>query len=294
MNPEGRMHMNLGKETFRTVALLLVALGATAGSALGETRSPAAFGAASCQATPAEAIGRRAPTPTRISTGPAPRVRRASQVTRNEQADVTFDLRPSSSGGVEVSARSGTLVVKKTVQSTGDFVLEFSNDRDKVTIAFSGQGTTVSRANTSVEQRRSGSAPDTADRIRRLLADSPAVIQFRALGAGLLEAEDRSPASLAFIVADAMVGMLTGDVGAPRRVAKFLARGGEVRQRPVAMAIDCFTLMEQRMVEAWSDYMSCWMSVWPNDFFQQMCAARWFIQVESYWFGFISCSGFNW
>ena len=48
------------------------------------------------------------------------------------------------------------------------------------------------------------------------------------------------------------------------------------------------------MAEAWNDYIACWTSVWPNDFFQEICAARWFIQVESYWFGFISCSGFSW
>jgi hypothetical protein len=283
--------MNLTRETFRTTALLLVALGATGATAAAETRSPAPFGAVSCAATPASVVAPQIPALQKSAA--SPRSVRAAQVTRNERADVTFEVRPSPDGGVELSAESGALHVRKTVQSTGEFVLELSTGTDKVTIAMTGQGTIVSRGKTSVEQRRSGGTTDAADRIRRLLADSKSVVQFRGVAAALLDAEDRSPAAIAFIVADAVVGLMTGDVGAPRRAAKFLAHS-DGRQRPVAMAIDCFYLMEQRMVEAWTDYLSCWGSVWPSAFYQELCAARWVIQVESYWFGFISCSGFSW
>jgi hypothetical protein len=113
------------------------------------------------------------------------------------------------------------------------------------------------------------------------------------VNAALLESEDRSPASLAFITSDAVAGLLTGDVGAPRRIAQFMARPGMSKVRQAGMAVDCFTLMETRMNDSWTDYMGCVASVLGYSYFQDLCAYRWVIQSESYWFNFISCTGFN-
>jgi hypothetical protein len=255
--------------------------------------APARFGAASCSAAPAAVA-----TATQVATRPAAsgreRVRPVAQVTRNQAADVTFEVRPAASGGVEVAATRGDLQVTKTVQSTGEFVLTLTNARDTVAISVSGQGTTVTRGKSTVALRRNDASPDTDDKARRLLADSRAVLAYRSLAAALIDAEDRSPASMALIVGDAVVGMLTGDVGAARRIAKFLAHRAADNRRPVGMAIDCFTLMEQRMVEAWVDYWSCYGSLYPYSLIFDACGYRWVLQVESYWFSFISCSGFSW
>ena len=232
-----------------------------------------------------------APKSAALATG---KVRPAAQVSRNVKADVTFELRPAEKGGVEVAGVSGDLRLKKTVQPTGEFVLELATPGDTVVLAVNGQETRVTRGKTRVRMPRSAAGADDAGRARKLLADSDAALHLRGLAAALIEAEDRSAPSLAVIMVDALVGSLTGDVGAPRRIARFLARNPGAGARPAAMAVDCFTVMETRMTEAFYDYVSCWSSVSYYPPFQQWCAARWVVQVESYWFSFISCSGFNW
>jgi hypothetical protein len=274
------------------VVIAIVADTSAQPAGAGAVRSPGRFGGVSCLAD-APVAATRVVSSARAADGPRAVMRPAAQVTRNEQADVTFELRPSVSGGVEVSATSGDLHVTKTVQSSGEFVLELATARDKVTIAVSGQGTTVTRGKTRMQHPRSGGSAENADKVRGLLADSRAVVSFRGISAGLLDADDRSPASVALIVADAAVGMLTGDVGAPRRTARFLAHRANGGARPAGMVADCFYLMEQRMNDAMNDYFSCFGAVYPNTYFTDLCGYRWVLQVESYWFNFLSCSGVN-
>lgn len=223
-------------------------------------------------------------------------VRPAAQVTRNEKADVTFEVRPAPDGGTQVSATGGGVQVTKTIQATGEFVLQLKAGTDTVSIAVGGRGTTVNRGRQRIDLPRNVDAPGRRPAVRRLLAESDAVVRARAVADALMVANDRSPAAMGLILADAVLGVLSGDVGAPRRIAEFMARGGTKNLRPAGMAIDCFTLMEQRMVEAWNDYVSCWMSVGSlifSDYLQEACALRWVVQAESYWFSFISCTGFN-
>ena len=242
-----------------SIALLAVAISAGVGGvARAEpARGASGFGAASCRAGESRTAGLGV----RVSTKEVGRagqsgssVQRAAQVTRNDRADITFEVRPSAGGAVEVSGRSGELQVKKTVQSNGDSVLDLSTPHDRVTFSVTGQGTSVTRGGTTVELRRNADTSHEGDRIRLLLADSRAVLRFRAVNAALIEADDRSPASLAFITSDAVTGLLTGDVGAPRRIAQFMARRGLSKVRRAGMAIDCYTLMETRMMDAWVDY----------------------------------------
>ncbi|MGE3520972.1 MAG: hypothetical protein AB7J63_18680 [Vicinamibacterales bacterium] len=218
----------------------------------------------------------------------------AAQVSRSDQADLTFEIRPLENG-VQVVGRRGRLEITKSVHPGGEFELELAVARgDKVTFAVNSESTRVSRGKTNVTLPH-GTPDEAAEmKIRRLLADSPAVAQFRAAAAALVDTEDSSPPALAFVVSDAAVGALTGDVGAPGRVAKHLGRNARGRVRPAGMAADCYTVMETRMMFASNDYQQCWISTIYNSFYQGMCSWRWLLQVESYWFSFISCSGIKW
>jgi hypothetical protein len=230
------------------------------------------------------------------SRGGASRVgpREAAQVTRNDRADVTVETRPALSGnGISLIARSGDLLVSKTVQPNGDFVLEIGAGDDKLTIAATPQGATITRGKTTVDLRRPDQSEAVAAKARRLLAESNAIVKFRAMAARLMEGEDRSNGALALILGDATIGLLAGDPAAPRRVARFLVERRLRNARPAGMAIDCFTLMETRFVEAWNEYGSCYYSTAYNTFYQYLCSWRWTFQVESYWFNFLSCTGFN-
>jgi hypothetical protein len=256
--------VTLGSRSW-TVSLAAAALALTPLAARAEVGAPRPFGAVSCPADPAAggAAGRGArivavktPPTMAPSAARSGRFRPAAQVTRNDRADVTFELRPAAGGGVEVSARSGDLQVTKTVQENGEFVLTLTTPRDAITISVSGQGTGVTRGRTSIVLPRTAASPEAKDRIRRLMAESRAVVRFREVAAALINAEDRSPASLAVIMADATVGLLAGDPGAPRRIAEYLAHGRSANARPAGLAVDCFAVMETRMVEAWGDYWS--------------------------------------
>jgi hypothetical protein len=253
------------------------------------------FAAVSCAVSHAResAAGSVAVRSVAISTVRSGAVSPAAQVTRNDRADITFEIRPASAGGVEVRGRRGDLLMKKTVQPTGDSVLELADGHETVTVAISAQGTRVTRKGTTVMLGRA--TPDDAAeaRVRRLLAESSVVVRFRAATAALLEANDVTAPAVAMLIADATVGMLTGDVGAPRRIAEHLARRGRSSVRQAGMALDCYTVMEQRMVEAYDDFGSCYYSTAYNSFYQSLCSWRWTLQVESYWFSFISCTGFN-
>lgn len=253
------------------------------------------FASASCAEPQAgeRAAGALAVRTTAVPPARGAAARPAAQVTRNDRADVTFEIRPASAGGVEVRARRGDLLITKTVQPTGDSVLELGDGHETVTVAVSAQGTRVTRNGATAMLGRTTPDNGAEARVRRLLAESSVVVRFRAAAAALLEANDASAPAVALLIADATVGMLTGDVGAPRRMAEHLARRGRSRVRPAGMALDCYTVMEQRMVEAYDDFGSCWYSTAYNSFYQSLCSWRWTLQVESYWFSFISCTGFN-
>src|SRR4029079_16674841 len=90
----------------------------------------------------------------------------------------------------------GELQVKKTVQANGDTVLELSTPTDRVTFTVTGQATSVARGGTTVEVSRAASSSDGPNRIRRLLADSAAMLRFRGVNAALIHADKGSPAFL--------------------------------------------------------------------------------------------------
>lgn len=277
---------------------MVLGVGVSAAAWAGEA-SPASFRAptAGCRVDAAPRVvttawGASSPSRTVQQSG----VRPAAQVTRNERADVTFEVRPAADGGTQVTATGGGVQVTKTVQATGEIVLQLKAGSDTVSIGVNGRGTTVNRGRQRIDLPRNVDAPGRRPAVRRLLAESDAVVRARGVADVLMMANDRSPAAMGLILTDAVLGVLSGDVGAPRRIAEFMARGGSRNVRPAGMAIDCFTLMEQRMVEAWTDYVSCWMSVSSlifSDYLQEACALRWVVQAESYWFNFISCTGFN-
>jgi hypothetical protein len=232
-------------------------------------------------------------TPTRRSNSVDGRalVRPAAQVTRNDRADVTFETRQTEDGAVAVVGKSGDLQITKTVHQDGNLVLDLTTDKDHVAITASGQGTTVTRGKTTIVLSRSGTSETKSESVRRLLADSKAVLQFRRVSAALIDTEDRSAPGLAMVVGDAVVGQLTGDVGAARRAAQHLAHKGADMARPASLRPECFQQMEMDMMYALNDYAACLGSVWGNIFWEDLCAWRWILEAESYWFQFVSCSG---
>ena len=263
-------------------------------AAIGLMPCERAFGAA---AVPVLAATNLPLTACRPGAGPLPgnnpravAPRAVVQVTRNDRADLTFEVRPAPSGALAIHAAGGELTVRKTVLQGGSWTLELQARNDRVSVSVSEQVINVLRDKTSVAVQLGAPSDERLLAVRRLLADSGAVTLFRGASAAIEASEDDAPASVAVLMADAVVGLLTGDVGAPRRIARHVARHTLSRERRIGMGTDCYAVWEQRVMAAWTDYTNCIMEVNPWAMLQIACAARWSLMVESYWWAFIACS----
>jgi hypothetical protein len=206
-------------------------------------------------------------------------------------ADLTFSGGTTVDGGVVLEGRGGDLVFRKKVMPEGSVFLEVEAFKDAFTVGFAADQLTVRRARRSVTVHLATGSEDELAAAGRLLAGSRAVRLFRAAASAIQEAEDDSPAAVALITSDALIGMVTGDAGAPGRAARHLARRGRARVRNAGLGADCYREWEQRVLTASYDWESCArdFAVWNP--IRNLCAARWVLAVESYWFTFISCSG---
>jgi hypothetical protein len=216
----------------------------------------------------------------------------AGQVRHVEAADITFYGSTTIDGGIQVEGRGGDLVFRKKSMPDGQFVLDLEAPGDRVAIGLTQHSITVERGTRQISvSLEAGSEQQLAD-IRTLLADSAAVYLTRVAAAAVQEAEDDSAASAAMIIGDALVGMLTGDPGAPGRAARYLSRHARTAIRRVATT-DCYRTWERRVLRASYELESCARSfnVWNP--IRNVCVFRWALQVESYWFTFLSCSGLN-
>ena len=216
--------------------------------------------------------------------------RPAGQVRYFPRQDLTFSVNTTADGDVQLDARGGELGFRKKVRGNGQYSLEIEAPRDKVVFSVSEGKITVARGRKTISLTAE-TAEGQLDDVRRLLADSRAVQLLRSAGAAFEASDEDSPATVALLLSDSLVGALTGDVGAPRRVARRLARHAGTQMRPVAQRpATCYYQWEQTMLWAWMEFEEC---VVLDNMWVYWCSTRWTLQAESAWFSLISCSGFG-
>jgi hypothetical protein len=225
--------------------------------------------------------------------GPAVTLRpAAAQVRHLDRAEITFHAGVTEDGSIQVEGRGGAFLFRKKSSANGQFTLDLEGPSDKVGISLTESALTVTRGRRRVVLSLGGFGDRELDQARVLLAGSSAVRLARVAAAAVQEAEDDSAAAVSLLIGDALVGLLTGDEGAPGRVARHLARHGRAGVRRIATT-DCYGEWERRVLRASYEWQSCAssFSVWNP--VRNVCAFRWALQVESYWFTFLSCTGFN-
>ena len=222
---------------------------------------------------------------------PAPRTV-AAQVHTVEGAEITLSTGTTLDGGVQVEGRGADLAFRKKVTHDGAFSLELEAPHDKVAVAFDEHTILVTRDRNTVKVGLAVGLEQDLEKVRRMLADSQAVRLFRTGATAILESNDDSSSAASVLMADALVGVLTGDEGAPGRIARHLSRHARSRVRPAAMQMDCYSVWETSVLIASYEWEECEhrFSIWDPT--RHLCAFRWLLQVESYWFAFIACSGF--
>jgi hypothetical protein len=213
----------------------------------------------------------------------------AAQTRHFESVNLTVNVGTTAGGAIQTEARRGDLVFRKQVQSNGRYTFDIESPRDKVAIAVAETGIQVTRGPTTVTiDPEMGHGQ--MDQVRRLLADSHAVELLRNLGAALEASEDDTPALVPLLIADSVVGTLTGDVGAPRRTARFLSRRARAQLRPAQTthAQTCYHQWEQALLWAFMEFEEC-VFLW--DWWFGWCSFRWTMEADSAWFQFLTCSG---
>jgi len=219
-------------------------------------------------------------------------VRQTAQVRHIPEADVTLSGRPTGDGGFIVEARGGDLVFEKTLLPGGGFTLDLAAPNDAVVIRFTSEGVTVRRNGRSATVNLTGGDESELEAATQLLSGSRAIRLTRRAADGLLVAEDSSMAGASLLMADSLIGLLTGDEGAPGRIARHLARRGRGLIRRV-QSVDCYGEWERRVLAASFEFDACYITTPAWNPVRNLCAYRWVLQVETYWFQMISCVGLN-
>jgi hypothetical protein len=194
-------------------------------------------------------------------------------------------------GAIQLDGRTGELTFTKIVSADGTFTLDLTTGTDSVSLAYAGHTISVSRNG----RRAVIGADDESgrERVAGLLAGSRAVGLLRAASAAVQESDDTSVGGAAVLTADALVGSLTGDIGAPARIARHLARKSLTGLRRVEVSEEsCYRNYERNVTEYYAEAEECIMEAWlPTT--RYACSFVWLIQIESEWFHLWACVGFN-
>jgi hypothetical protein len=216
-------------------------------------------------------------------------VRPIGQVRRFNNANLAVSAGIASDGSIQIEAAGGDLGFRKRVQSDGRYTVELQAPGDKVTLGVAETSITVTRGRKTVALRADASQSEFDD-LRKMLADSRAIDLLRSAGATFEASEEESAAATPIVLVDALVGTLTGDVGASRRAARTLSKRARAQLRPAGRPNTCYYQWEQSIIWAYMELEECYFS---GAFYPMWCNLRWTLQAESAWFGFIACSGFG-
>lgn len=219
--------------------------------------------------------------------------------------DTMFSSTTDSAGNAVLGVKVGDFVLEKVLAASGDMTLRLAQGKDAVTIAVNQSGYQVARGKRSARFDPRSSRADQLDAIRTLLLGSKAVRTFRRLTAALEDRDEQQedgPLVLSALVDGAIVHMLDGDSGAPKRIAKRITRKRRVGIQlasagPHVMFRDCIGMYEVSLVYAWDQYFSCWIeaqdySWWWRDFIEGACEFEWLIRTQQYLWQFTGCLAF--
>jgi hypothetical protein len=220
---------------------------------------------------------------TRVSLAARP----AGQVRQYPRPNLTFSASTTVEGEVQIEASGSDFGFRKRVESSGAYTLDLKSGADTLTLRVTDSDVRITRGR-EVRVVGPDSPASVAADVRRMLSDSAAVRRLRETGAIFEAGEDDSPAATAVLLSDAVVGALTGDVGAPHRIARLLSKRARALSRSAGQRPNsCYYQWEQTMMWVWMDFEECTV-LWN---YGGWCTLRWTIQTESAWFSLLSCSG---
>jgi hypothetical protein len=187
-----------------------------------------------------------------------------------------------------LTAQYGDLHVRKFTQRGGASVFEFRDGDDVVVFSLAPGSATVTRGSSTYAL----GIRESVSSVQQLLAASPAMFRARIMlsrleGTSKLEAPEMSLLSVV-----AFAATLTGDTGAPLRLAdRFMARHHGII-RPIRFS--CWSSYSSEVNSAWNDYESCITEADQGSALfayirEQACVGTWVLRSESAWFEYLTC-----
>jgi hypothetical protein len=212
-------------------------------------------------------------------------------VTRDRRANAIFSLSLTRDRQAWLKGATAGLRFEKTVTERGFFALALDAQGDRVDIGGNETTITVSRGGRIAEIDMRSPDEEAYRAIREVLIGSRAVRAFRVMASGLEPSTEETAAGAAVLAADAMVGMLDGDVAALDRYGRQIAEKARRRLRQVREeGPGCYEVYEAEVIRAWDDMQQCYYDVWYIPFVRDWCSYRWGLWVESAWFSFLACT----
>ncbi len=215
----------------------------------------------------------------------------AAQLVLTTQSGATLSAARTDTGAIAIRIVSQGLDVRKIVRPDGGFLVRLRVGADLVT-ALGDQGRlTVSRRGRTVVLEAATISESRAAEARALLAQSPAVRQFRAMVTALTPEDIANPAWAGFLVTATYFSLLDGDTDAARRMA-IRAQTARRAASEFEGGPACYDTYQIDVVGAFNDYEICVNSFgWWNPM-SELCLFEWVLRAESAWFTFLGCSSF--
>jgi hypothetical protein len=182
----------------------------------------------------------------------------------------------------------GDLQVRKFTTRGGASVIEFRSADDEVVFSVAPEKSVVRRG----ESTQPLGVRESMPQVHQLLAASPALFRARVMLSRLERTSKLDAAEMSLLSAVAYVATLTGDTGAPLRLAdRFMAKHHGVI-RPIRFS--CWSSYSSEVNASWNDYESCITEADQGSSMliyirEQACVGVWVLRSESAWFEYLGC-----
>lgn len=187
-----------------------------------------------------------------------------------------------------LAAQYGDLYVRKFTQRGGASVFELREKDDLVVFSIAPGAATVTRGKTTHVL----GVRETVREVQQLLGDSPAMFRARMMLSRLEVTSSLDAPEMSLLSVVAFAATLTGDTGAPLRLAdRFMAKHLGII-RPIRFS--CWSSYSSEVNSSWSDYEACITEADEGSALfayirEQACVATWVLRSESAWFEYLTC-----
>ena len=203
---------------------------------------------------------------------------------------MTTRLGRDATGALRLEGTAGDLRFEHRVLRGARLELRLNRGDDQVSVTADHEAVVVKRNGRQVRLAMNSATERDLLATQRILAGSTAVFRFRRVAAAISPDRRRTVEGAAVVMADALLGTLSGD---PQAVARLVdgIRGSQPQVRLTSSEDDksCYERWEAEAIRTWDDYKLCLIEAWA---LRDLCALRFYLAAEANWFELLGCIAF--